>query len=77
MSLQRQRLVGREHFDQERQRIAEPGARRRAELSVGVSGQGLQERDVALLGFEAGRILRVRAQPQLGLRMRRPAPAGR
>jgi hypothetical protein len=42
MGLQRQRLLGGQHFDQKRQRVAEPGAGRRTELAFGIVDHGLQ-----------------------------------
>ncbi len=54
--LQRQRLVGRQHLDQERQRVAESGAGRGAELAFGIGEHGLQQRDFAVRLFQPGRI---------------------
>ncbi len=70
MRLQRQRFVGRQHLEQERQRVAEPGASRGAELTFGVGDHRLQQRDFAARLFQPRRIARVSAQPELGFGMR-------
>jgi hypothetical protein len=71
MGLQRQRLVGGQHLDQERQHITEAGARPRAKLSLRIGDQRLQQRDFALFRFQPGRVTRVCTEPKLGFRVSR------
>ena len=80
MGLQRQRLVGREHLDQERQHVTEPGAASGAELPLRIGGQRDRQRCFAVLRFQPGRAARVCAEPKFGLwvsgRYRAPSEFG-
>ena len=78
VGLQRQRFVGREHLDQERQRVAEAARAPPApSCPSGSSRHASEQRVLALVRLQPGRVARVRAEPQLGLRMRcRDWPSG-
>jgi hypothetical protein len=70
MRLQRQGLVGGEHLQQERQRVAEAPANGRAELTLGIVAQRVEQRHLALVGLQPRRITRMRTEPQFRLGMR-------
>jgi hypothetical protein len=63
MHLDGQRLVGREHLEQERQPAAEPARDRRAQFLLRVAGDDGVQRGRHAVAVQAGRQGRVRAHP--------------
>ena len=70
MRLQREWFIGREHLGQERQRVAEAFPDGRTQLPLGVGLDHLEQRLLAVVRLQPGRIARVRAEPQLRFGMR-------
>ena len=72
VGLQRQRLVRGQHLEQERQRRVPAPAAHRPEQLFRRGGHGVQQRSAGAVGVhQLGRVRGVRAQPHLGLRVRR------
>ena len=78
MCLQGQGFVGGQDLDQEWQCVAEVFADRRAELTLGVGGDDVQQGALPVGRLDVRRVGGVGAEPQFGLRVRggRVAAAG-
>ena len=74
VGLQGQGFVRGEHLRQEGQGDTEALPRRPTELSLGISGDHVDQRRLTGIGLEEGGIAGVGAEPHLRLGMRRRAP---
>ena len=71
MRLEREWFIGREHLGQKRQRVAEAFPDGRTQLPLRVGLDHLEQRLLAMVRLQPGRITRMRAEPQLRFGMRR------